>query len=126
MLAGCSEGTTDATDEPKGCASIVHVYLNTTVTEQREVRIGLLIDEAPGVRDSSFFSRHDAYREFKRLYRKQPEIYEAKGPSDFPSRYEVTLEPGYDLGDFERRLQGATTGIDRFVPGGCAKESAST
>ena len=73
----------------------------------------------------TFHTKADAYREFKKLYKKQPEIYEAKGPGDFSSRYEVTLSSNQGLDLFQRTLGGATTGIDRIVPGGCATESPS-
>ena len=93
---------------------------------ERERRIGQVIEGSDGVVDSTFHSRRDAYRDFKKLYEKQPDIYESKDPSEFPSRYEVTLESDDFYGPFERRLAGATTGVDRLVPGGCATAEPSS
>jgi cell division protein FtsX len=127
VLAACSssgDGEIGASDG-KGCAALVHVFVETGATAQRERRIGQVIEGADGVVDSTFHSRREAFREFKELYEKQPDIYESKNPSEFPSRYEVTLESDdfYDL--FERTLAGATTGVDRLVPGGCATAEPS-
>ncbi len=83
-----------------------------------------MIENAPGVVEVTFHSAREAYAEFKMQYEKEPEIYKAKKPSDFPSRYEVILESGQDYGPFERSLVGATTGIDRMIPGGCATEAS--
>ena len=121
MLAACSSDgeEPEAASQGKGCAAIVHVFVETGATAERERRIGQVIDGAEGVVTSTFYSHRHAYREFKKLYEEQPKIYEAKKPSEFPSRFEVTLASAdaYDL--FERTLEGATTGIDRLVPGGC-------
>ena len=127
LLAACSssgDGEISASDG-KGCAALVHVFVETGATAERERRIGQVIEGADGVVDSIFHSSREAYRDFKKLYEKQPDIYESKDPSEFPSRYEVTLESDdfYDL--FERTLAGATTGVDRLVPGGCATAEPS-
>ena len=128
FLAACSpsEGTPGTASEGKECAATVHVFTQAGTTPQRERRIGQVIDNAPGVLEWSFHSSREAYRDFKKLYEKEPEIYEAKQPSEFPSRYEVTLESSGDYELFERTLEGATTGIDRLVPGGCASPEPSS
>ena len=123
LTMSCSGGSDEASNVGKGCSTAVHVFVELGATEQREQRIGQVIDGAPGVVDSSFHSNLEAYREFKKLYKKEPEIYEAKQPKDFPSRFEVTLDATQTFGEFERALAGATTGIDRLVPGGCATET---
>jgi len=104
----------------------VHVFVQTEASPQRERRIGQVIDGTEGVLEWSFHSSREAYREFKRTYRNEPDIYESKNPSDFPSRFEVTLASAdaYDL--FERTLMGATTGVDQLVPGGCATRAPSS
>ena len=125
-LSACSsDGGSGAPPTAKGCEATVHVFVQTNASEQRERRIGQVIDGAPNVVDWTFHTKKEAYREFKRLYKKQPEIYGSKEPSDFPSRFEVTLSSTQDLDLFERTLVGATTGVDRIVPGGCATESPS-
>ncbi len=126
MFAGCTGGTPTETKEGAGCAATMHVFLNTNVTEPRRQRIGRLIEDAPAVIDVSFHSGDEAYKEFKKLYRNQPEIYKTKRRGDFPARYEVTLESGQAVGAFERALAGSATGIDRLVPGGCATESPAS
>lgn len=125
MLAACSSNGEElgAASQGKGCAAIVHVFVETGATAERERRIGQVIDGAEGVVALTFYSRHEAYREFKRLYKEQPEIYEAKKPSEFPSRFEVILASDDDYDLFERTLAGATTGVDRLVPGGCSTPS---
>ena len=104
----------------------MHVFLQVGTSRQRERRVGAVIDGVDSVVRSTFHSNLEAYREFKNLYKKQPKIYEAKGPADFPSRYEVTLDSGQSLDSFQRALEGATTGIARFVPGGCASPEVSS
>ena len=99
------------------------MFVELGTPSQRERLIGEVIESAPGVESSTFHSNLEAYREFKELYEKQPEIYKSKDPSDFPSRFEVVLTSGQDYDLFERTLAGATTGIDRLVPGGCATET---
>jgi cell division protein FtsX len=128
VLAACSSDGEDpgAASQGKGCAAIVHVFVETGASPERERRIGQVIEEAEGVVEWTFHSRREAYKEFKRLYEKQPDIYEAKKPSEFPSRFEVILtsDDAYDL--FERTLAGATTGVDRLVPGGCKTPEPAT
>lgn len=126
MLAGSCSGSYDEAPARKGCPATVHVFVVLGATRQRQDRIGQVIDNAPGVLEWSFHSNLEAYREFKRLYKKEPKIYEAKEPSDFPARFEVTLDSTSTFGLFERALEGATTGIDRLVPGGCATEAPPT
>ena len=127
LLASCSangDGGTGAS-EGKECAALVHVFVETGATAERERRIGQVIEGADGVVDWTFHSRRKAFREFKELYEEQPDIYESKDPSEFPSRYEVTLESDDFYDPFERLLAGATTGVDRLVPGGCATAEPS-
>ncbi len=119
-LVGCS-GDPAPNADGKGCAATVHVFLETSATPQRERRVGELINDAPGVIRSTFHSRREAYRDFKRQYRKQPENYEAKRMSDFPARYEVIVEP-HLIEDFELSLTAAS-GVDSLIPGGCATGS---
>ena len=126
VVVGCSDGAPAGTDEGPGCAATMHVFLTTNVTEPRQQRIGQLIEDAPGVIDVNFHSGNEAYKEFKKLYRNQPEIYESTGPDAFPARYDVTLESGQAVGAFERALAGSATEIDRLVPGGCATESPAS
>ena len=125
VLVGCSSdgNAGDAASEGEGCAASVHVFVELGTSPQRERRIGEVIKDAPGVESATFHSNLEAYREFKKLYEKQPEVYKSKNPSDFPSRFEVILTSGQDYDLFERTLAGATTGIDRLVPGGCATET---
>ena len=126
LLAACSsDGSTDKVVSGKGCEATVHVYLQVGTSKQRERRVGDLIEGIPSVVRSSFHSNRAAYREFKKLYEKQPQIAEAKKASDFPSRYAVTLDSGQSVEDFERTLTGSTTGIERLVPGGCATPEAT-
>ena len=103
----------------------MHVFVEPGATAHRERRIGQVIEGADGVVDWSFHSSRQAYREFKKLYEEQPDIYRSKDPSEFPSRYEVTLESDDFYDPFERTLAGGTTGVDRLVPGGCASPEAS-
>ncbi len=127
VLTACSSNNEEPGTASRGkeCAAIVHVFVQTGVTAQRERRIADLIDEAEGVIDWSFHSHREAYREFKRLYAEQPDIYKSQEPSDFPARFEVMLASDDDYGSFERALAGATTGVDRVVPGGCASPEPS-
>lgn len=126
VLAACSgDGPTDPVTSGKGCEATVHVYLQVGTSQQRERRVGDVIEGIPSVVSSTFHSNRAAYREFKKLYEKQPQIAEAKKASDFPSRYAVTLDSGQSVESFERTLTGATTGIQRLVPGGCATPEAT-
>ena len=126
MAISCSGDADDERSIGEGCSTSVHVFVELGETKQREERIGQVIDGVEGVRDWSFHSNVEAYREFKKLYREEREIYESKQPADFPSRFEVTLEPPQTIEGFETALEGATTGIDRLVPGGCATETPAT
>ena len=120
LLAACSGDRSDRTaSSGKECEATVHVFLQVGTTSQRERRVGVVIAGIPSVLQSKFHSNLEAYREFKNLYKKRPKLYELKKPADFPSRYEVTLDSGQSLAAFQRALDGATTGIDRVVPGGC-------
>ncbi|MBW3594470.1 MAG: permease-like cell division protein FtsX [Actinobacteria bacterium] len=121
VMAACGpDSTTDADASRKECEATVHVFLELDANEQRQRLIGQVISDAPSVLRSKFHSSLEAYREFKTLYKEHPKIYEAKRPSDFPARYEVTLVSNQSFDVFERTLAGVTTGIDRLVPGGCA------
>lgn len=125
VLAACSSNGEEpgAASQGKGCTAIVHVFVQTGATAERERRIGQVIDGAEGVLEWTFHSRREAYREFKKLYKEEPDIYKAKEPSEFPSRFEVILASDDDYDLFERTLAGATTGVDRLVPGGCSTPS---
>lgn len=123
LLAACS-GSDELTEPADpGCAPTANVFVRPGAPEARRNRIGQVIEDAPGVTSSVLHTPEEAYREFKRAYRQQPEIYETKDVSDFPARFEVTLEStqSYDL--FERSVTGATTGVQGIVPGGCATET---
>lgn len=101
----------------------MHVFLELGTNRQRQRAVGDVIDAIPSVVRSKFHSNRLAYREFKELYSQQPQIRDAKGPSDFPSRYEVTLDSGQSVDLFERTV-AEVSGIDRLVPGGCATPEA--
>ena len=127
VLGACSanQSSEEPADAGEVCQATVHVFLRTDATAPRQRRVGQIIDGAPGVVDSRFHSAADAYREFKKTYKDQPELYETRKPSDFGSRYEVTLESSQVMSTFEARMK-STTGIDGVVPGGCATESPAS
>lgn len=126
VMTACSSNGGDPASSPgKGCAAIVQVFLRAGTTVPRERRIGRIIDGAEGVMEWTFHSSREAYREFKKLYEAEPDIYESKEPKDFPARFEVILASDDFYGSFERQLAGATTGVDRLVPGGCVTPGAS-
>lgn len=122
LLASCNS---NADPEPiatgSGCKQELVVYLHASASPARQDQVGRLLDDHVDVETTTFHSPEDAYKEFKRSYRGQPEIYKDRSPKDFPGSYEVTLIPGADYSGFEASLVG-TPGIDKLVPGPCPEE----
>ena len=106
------------------CVQEVVVYLHAPTTHARQTQVGLVIQTREEVDDFSFNSPEEAYKDFKRAYRGQPEVYEDKGPADFPGSFEVTLLRGAALSSFNAAL-GSTAGVDKLVPGPCRRRSGT-
>ncbi|MGH2806504.1 MAG: permease-like cell division protein FtsX [Actinomycetota bacterium] len=121
--AGGEEPTARAT--APGCKPAVVVYLDAGVSEARQRRVGLVLNDRPEVESTAFHSPAEAFREFKRLYRGQPEIIEDRTVDDFPGFYNVTLTGQNAFDTFEASLVGAI-GIDKLVPGGCEQTQGPT
>ena len=98
------------------------MYLHAPTTRARQTQVGLVIQTRDEVDEFSFNSPEDAYKDFKRAYRGQPEVYEGKGPADFPGSFEVTLLRGAAFSSFNAAL-GSTVGVDKLVPGPCRGRS---
>jgi cell division protein FtsX len=121
LAVACSGGDAPedgATAATGGCKPHVVVYLDAGVSEARQSRVGRLLEEQPEVETIEYHSPEEAFREFKRVYRGQPEILEGRTVDDFPGFYDVTLSGQDAFASFEASLVGAV-GIDKLVPGGC-------
>ena len=122
LLASCtSNADPDPVATGSGCRQELVVYLHASASPARQAQVGRLLDDHEDVETTTFHSPEDAYKEFKRTYRGQPEIYKDRSPGDFPGSYEVTLIPGAEYGGFEASLVG-TPGIDKLVPGPCSED----
>lgn len=94
------------------------LYLHAGSSEARQRHVGTLLEDIPEVADLTFHSSHESYREFKSVYKDQPEVLEDREAADFPGTYEVVLIPGAAYATIEATLVG-TPGINKLVPGPC-------
>ncbi len=70
-----------------------------------------VVEQSPGVADTVFVSREDAYREFACLFVDQPDLLEATTPAALPPSIRIDLEPGADASGLIQQFE-ALAGVD--------------
>lgn len=88
----------DQTRDPARTEVFMQVTASTTAIET--VRAEL--DNSPLVKRYVFVDKNAAFEEFKRIFRKDPDLIKIVTPSLLPVSFRVQLQPGADSNQFDR------------------------
>jgi cell division transport system permease protein len=67
----------------------LEVFMNVDATQGQIEAVQTALDEDPNVRDYRFLTKEDAYEEFKRLFRENPDLIETVEPDRLPTSFRV-------------------------------------
>jgi cell division transport system permease protein len=67
----------------------LEIFMNTDATQGQIQAVQKALDNDPNVRDYRFLTKQDAYEEFKRLFRENPDLIETVQPDRLPTSYRV-------------------------------------
>lgn len=67
----------------------LEVFMNVDATQGQIEAVQTALDEDPNVRDYRFLTKEDAYEEFKRLFRDNPDLIETVEPDRLPTSFRV-------------------------------------
>lgn len=65
------------------------IFMNVKATDAQVKAVATALSEDKNVRDFRFLNHEDAYKEFKRLLRGQPDMVRNTSPSDLPESFRV-------------------------------------
>jgi cell division transport system permease protein len=85
----------------------VSVYLHDSATPNEIETLEQDISQYPEVQRIHFVSKSDAFEEFKKIYRNQPEFYESLPPDALPASLRVKLIDAEDAEEVAARIEGA-------------------
>lgn len=95
----------------------ISTYLRDDATQGEIKELETEISNMPEVQHVTFVSKRQAYDEFKRLYRNQPELYENLPPDALPASLRVKLTDAKYTEEVASRIEGAA-GVDEVRFGG--------
>jgi cell division transport system permease protein len=95
----------------------VSVFLRDDIQVGEQKSLEAQITGYDEVEDVTYVSKLQAYEEFKKLYRTQPEIYEGIKPDSLPASFRVKLFDADNAAEVAGRIQGAP-GVDEVKFGG--------
>ena len=82
------------------------VFLNRYISDARTASLERLIESLAQVRSVAYRSSEEVFREFKRVYRDQPEFYENLDADAFPPQFVVEMGSPDDLEEVTSALTG--------------------
>jgi cell division transport system permease protein len=92
FLVGASlligDGAKNATLRFRGGVELI-VFLDPQVSAAQRDAVGAFIDANPLVKKKSYVDKQAAYKEFKRLFKDQPDMVSAIRPQDLPTSFTV-------------------------------------
>src|SRR6476619_1282507 len=92
FLVGASlligDGAKNATLRFRGGVELI-VFLDPQVSAAQRDSVGAFIDANPLVKKKSYVDKQAAYKEFKRLFKDQPDMVSAIRPQDLPTSFTV-------------------------------------
>ncbi|MEA2459993.1 MAG: cell division transport system permease protein [Actinomycetota bacterium] len=95
----------------------VSVFLRDDILPAEQNSLEAQITGYDEVEDVTYVSQAQAYEEFKKLYRAQPEIIQGIKPDTLPASFRVKLFDADDAAEVAGRIQGAP-GVDEVKFGG--------
>jgi cell division transport system permease protein len=95
----------------------VSVFLLDTATQNEIGDIQSTLLGYDEVSEVTFVSKAEAYEEFKRIYRNQPELYETLPEDSLPASFRVKLHNADDAEEIDARIEGAP-GVEEARTGG--------
>jgi cell division transport system permease protein len=95
----------------------VSVFLLDTATQNEIDDIQSTLIGYDEVEEVTFVSKAEAYEEFKRIYRNQPELYETLPEDSLPASFRVKLHNADDAEEIDARIEGAP-GVEEARTGG--------
>jgi len=82
------DGVQNATQRWQGGVEVV-VFLNPDVTPAQRAAVGRFVDQNPLVKRQTFVDQQAAYKEYRRIYKNQPELRDVLTPTEVPPSYRV-------------------------------------
>jgi cell division transport system permease protein len=95
----------------------VSVFLRDDILQTEQNSLEKQITGYDEVEDVTYVSKSEAYEEFKKLYRTQPEIWQGISPDALPASFRVKLFDADDAAEVAGRIEGAP-GVDEVKFGG--------
>jgi cell division protein FtsX len=106
-LAACSGGSeASAREVPRLNGEDAEVFMKVHATPAQVAAVRRVVRRSNAVERYAFLSREDALREFRRIYRDQPEVVATAGPGDLPPSFRVTLRDDGGVRTLRRSLRG--------------------
>jgi cell division protein FtsX len=91
----------------------IEIYMTVKATPEQIAAVRKVVRRSGSVRTFAFLNHEDALREFRRLYRDQPDVL-AKGTAEtLPTSFRVVLAEGEKPGPLKRALNGVA-GVDEI------------
>jgi cell division protein FtsX len=115
VIAGCSggSGSDSQAEEVRSLGRPdAEVFMNVVASPAEIAAVHAAIRRSPLVRSFAFLSKRDAYREFRRLFRRQPELAATTSPDALPASFRVTLVHIGTRDRFARALE-PLNGVDQ-------------
>lgn len=114
ILAGCNGGTLESarrkplrpTSDPE-----VEIFMRVAATDDEIAGVQRALRQSGNVTRYQLVSQQDAYREFKRLFKGQPDLIATTSPESLPASVRVTLVEGAPLARFANAF-GKLPGVD--------------
>lgn len=97
----------------------VNVFLRDEITPDQQKELGAAISSMPEVQRVYYESKDQAYKEYKRMFRDTPAIWQNVDPEAMPASYRIKLRNPNTAESVSQRLDGRP-GVDEVQFGGRA------
>ncbi len=89
----------------------VEVFMSIAATPEQTAAVRAALRGSPKVRELTFLSRDDAYREFQRLFSDQPDLIATTSPAQLPESFRFDIDDRAKSDHFVREL-GSLPNVD--------------
>ena len=80
------------TERIKGGVTL-EIFMNVDATDQQIEDVDAALDDDPNVKSFRFLDKDAAYEEFKRIFRRNPDLVNSITAADLPPSYRVAPKP---------------------------------
>jgi cell division protein FtsX len=114
VLTACDEHSDAAREVPRLSHEDAEVFLKARATPAQVAAVRRAVLRSKVVDRYAFLSRDDAVREFRRIYRDEPDVVATARREDLPPSFRVILRDGRGVESLRRSLRGVD-GFDEVV-----------